>query len=69
MTEHTKACWAMPECLTCGLHKHPRGRDPGVAAANGYCGVDCPGYNQEPLSGHFWPSEEPLVFELEVNNA
>mgnify|MGYP001599507367 CR=1 FL=1 len=56
-SEHTEACWAMPECTVCGLRKKPYGRDAGVAAANSYCGEDCPGYRQEPLAGHFWPNE------------
>jgi hypothetical protein len=47
----------MPECLICGRRKKPYGRDAGAAAANGYCGYDCEGYNQEPKAGHFWPEE------------
>lgn len=56
--EHTAECWAMPECRVCHRRKHPRGRDPGVEASSGYCGVDCPGYDEAPQSGHFWPGEE-----------
>ena len=55
---HTEACWAMPECTVCARRKKPYGRDPGVVAANGYCGSDCPGYHQAPLAGHFWPGEK-----------
>jgi hypothetical protein len=25
--------------------------------ANGMCGVDCPGFFEEPRSGHLWPGE------------
>lgn len=53
----TEACAAMPRCLTCHKTKPPRGRDVGVIAANGYCGHDCPGFREEPLSGHLWPEE------------
>jgi hypothetical protein len=53
----TEACERMPECTVCRRRKHPIGRDPGVYAANGYCGHDCPGYSQEPTSGHLWPGE------------
>lgn len=52
----------MPECSVCGRPKRPRGRSVGIEAENGYCGWDCEGYNQEPRSGHLWPSE----FWLEV---
>lgn len=44
-------------CTVCGMRKHPMGRDPGLAAANGYCGFDCPGYTQEPKPGELWPGE------------
>jgi hypothetical protein len=44
-------------CAVCGQQKHPLGRDPGVYAANGYCGHDCPGYMQEPRPGQLWPGE------------
>lgn len=47
------------DCKTCGRRKAPRGRDPGVYAASGYCGHGCPGYDEEPKPGHFWPGEEP----------
>ena len=53
----TEACEVMPTCTVCGMRKHPRGRDPGVHAASGYCGYDCPGYLTEPRSGHLWPGE------------
>ena len=45
------------ECAACGLRKHPFGRDPGVAAANGYCGFDCHSYSEEPFPGGLWPGE------------
>jgi len=57
--EHTLQCWAMPECLVCGLRKKPHGRSAPLAAANGFCDSDCEGYQQEPRAGHFWPDEEP----------
>lgn len=44
-------------CTVCGMNKHPFGRDPGIHAANGYCGHDCPGYTQEPRAGGLWPGE------------
>lgn len=53
----TAACERMPECATCHRSKCPRGRDPGVAAVNGYCTRDCPGYDEEPEAGHLWPGE------------
>ena len=49
----------MPDCTTCGKRKGPRGRDPGLEAASGYCGWDCPGYTEDPQVGHYWPGEEP----------
>lgn len=52
--EHTAECYAMPDCLTCGLQKKPYGRDTMVS---GYCDTDCPGYREEPLAGHLWPDE------------
>ncbi len=51
----TEACEARPECVVCRMYKHPRGRDPGMD--NGSCGVDCPGYYQDPQAGHLWPGE------------
>jgi hypothetical protein len=53
----TEACAAMPACTVCGMPKHPRGRDPGIRAASGYCGYDCPGYGEKPEPGHVWPEE------------
>lgn len=54
----TEACAAMPECVVCHKTKHPRGRDPGVYAASGYCDTGrCPGANMDPQAGHLWPSE------------
>jgi len=29
------------------------------------CGYDCPGYLEEPLSGHLWPGEEPALQAFE----
>ena len=55
--ECDEACEAMPECTVCHRRKHPRGRDPGVAAASGYCGRDCEGYAAPPGAGHLWPGE------------
>lgn len=46
----------MPVCARCRMRKHPWGRDPG-AAADSYCGWDCPGYAEEPKPGHLWPGE------------
>lgn len=53
----TAECTAMPECVVCGRTKHPRGRDPGVNAASGYCAHECPGHSLDPQAGHLWPSE------------
>lgn len=53
----TARCAAMPECTTCHRSKKPRGRDAGIAAANGYCDSDCPGYYADPQAGHLWPNE------------
>ena len=57
MIEHTEACWAMPTCTVCGLRKKPRGRSAPLEMANGLCSSGCPGYDQEPNVGHFWPGE------------
>lgn len=67
-TEHTEACWAMPECTVCGMTKKPYGRDAGMAAANGYCGEGCEGYHQEPRAGHFWPGETVPERDAETLN-
>lgn len=53
----TEACEAAPQCTVCHLTKPPRGRSVALEAANGMCGYDCPGYTQEPRSGHLWPGE------------
>ena len=53
----TVECERMPECAVCHRRKHPRGRDPGLAAASGYCAHECPGHNEEPQPGHLWPGE------------
>lgn len=53
----TSACEAAPQCLTCHLTKRPRGRSVPIEAESGHCGWDCPGYDQEPRSGHLWPGE------------
>jgi hypothetical protein len=55
--ECTEACCAMPECAVCHKTKHPRGRDPGMYAASGYCANECPGNSLDPQAGHGWPSE------------
>lgn len=53
----TENCERAPECLRCRRTKKPRGRDVAMAAANGYCDSDCPGYSEAPVSGHLWPGE------------
>lgn len=63
MSDCTTQCWAMPECATCGIRKKPHGRSAPLAAANGYCDQDCPGYYQDPKAGHFWPGEERERYE------
>ncbi len=45
-------------CTVCGMLKKPYGRDPGAAAASGYCGYDCDGYHLEPYAGNLWPGEQ-----------
>lgn len=59
--EHTLACWARVYCKACNRPKAPRGRSVPLAAAGGYCTHDCPGYDEKPLAGHFWPEEEPAL--------
>lgn len=46
------------ECTTCRRSKKPFGRDPGAAAANGYCDRECPGYFEDPEPTSLWPGEE-----------
>ena len=58
MNPCTDACWSAPDCTVCKMRKAPRGRSIAVAASNGMCSSDCPGYDQEPKPGHFWPGEE-----------
>jgi hypothetical protein len=53
----TEACEAMPDCTVCKRRKHPRGRDPGVYGASGYCEHECPGNSEPPHAGHLWPGE------------
>ena len=53
-------CWAAPDCKTCGKRKAPRGRSIPLPMAGGLCDTDCPGYNEEPRSGHYWPGEEAV---------
>lgn len=53
----TEACEDMPECTVCKLRKRPRGRSASLEMEGSYCGWDCPGYTQEPRSGHLWPGE------------
>lgn len=59
MTVHncTSDCERHATCSACGLWKRPRGRSVPVAAENGMCGWDCPGYTQDPQVGHLWPGE------------
>lgn len=45
------------ECKTCGQRKGPLGRSVPMAAANSYCGHDCPGYRQDPQPCDLWPGE------------
>jgi hypothetical protein len=47
----------LPRCAVCGKTKHPRGRDPGVYAASGYCAAECEGNQQEPIPSSLWPGE------------
>lgn len=47
----------MPICTICNRPKAPHGRSIAAAAANSYCSYHCPGYFQEPESGHLWPEE------------
>lgn len=58
MSACTKECWAMPDCVVCGMRKCPAGRSVPLEASNGYCDWDCPGYREEPRAGHLWPGEE-----------
>ena len=55
----------MPECDVCGRTKQPRGRDAGTRID--YChGMDCEGYDQEPLPSSYWSYEEPHLVTGEV---
>lgn len=54
-TDCTEPCWTMPWCKRCGLRKKPRGRS--APPEMTLCDHDCPGYVEEPRSGHLWPSE------------
>jgi len=49
-------------CSVCGLRKTPIGRSAAPEMANGLCDYDCPGYSQEPLTGHLWPGETQKEF-------
>ena len=53
----TELCERMPACSTCHRSKVPHGRDVAAAAHGSYCDSDCPGYRDEPTSGHLWPGE------------
>lgn len=53
----TIECEREVECGTCGRIKHPIGRSVPLEAAGGYCGVDCPGYSEDPKPGDLWPGE------------
>ncbi len=57
MSDCTKDCEIMPNCLTCGLMKKPIGRDAPAACQGGYCDEECSGYRQDPMPGHLWPGE------------
>lgn len=65
----TLKCWAMPDCAVCGMRKHPSGRDPGVYAYSDYCAYECEGHSREPYAGHFWPGEEPDMYEAAKQKA
>ena len=54
---------ALVECAVCRMRKKPIGRDPGPAAANGYCDSDCVGYSQDPYPGNLWPGEKEFRSE------
>jgi hypothetical protein len=57
----TAACEAMPTCSVCNQRKKPHGRSAPLGSY--YCDHECPGYDDEPRSGHLWPGE--LARELE----
>jgi len=59
-------CERAPDCTTCRKRKHPIGRDPGAAAASGYCGNDCAGYHMAPTVGHLWPGELKRIRQEET---
>ncbi len=64
MTCCNEKCEFMPRCSVCQRNKKPVGRDPGAAAANGYCDQDCPGYYKHMYPGHLWPGELRAMKEL-----
>lgn len=53
----TEDCRTPVECLRCHRTKAPRGRSVPLAAANGYCNHECPGYEEGIRAPHLWPSE------------
>jgi hypothetical protein len=57
MSSCVPLCAAMPECAVCGLRKKPRGRSAPMEMANSLCDYECPGYDEQPKSGHLWPNE------------
>jgi hypothetical protein len=61
----TAWCERIVHCVVCGLRKSPSGRDPGVAASNGYCAYECSGRYKDPEPGHLWPGELARMDEPE----
>lgn len=55
--ECTIDCEAAPQCTVCKLTKPPRGRSVAMEASTGMCNPECPGFFEEPRSGHLWPGE------------
>ena len=53
----TIECERRVKCAVCEKPKPPIGRSVPIAAANGYCNHECPGYSQPPEAGHLWPGE------------
>lgn len=53
----TEKCENVVTCSVCHRRKPPIGRDVPAEIGSGYCEHECPGFNQEPRSGHLWPGE------------
>ena len=53
----TASCWAEADYIVCKRRKAPRGRSVPAEAAGSYCPHECPGHNQPPIPGHYWPGE------------